>query len=79
MGRIILSRLRRIVPDPGWLIACAVFFLFFEGVVRYLEFKHIPIFARLRIQPGHMVLLVACRPAWLPACRRVPSDLVGGL
>ncbi len=59
MGRILLSRLRRIVPDPGWLIVFAVAFLFLEGLLRYLEIKNIPIFTILPIRPGYVVLLIA--------------------
>ncbi len=59
MGRFILSRLRQIAPDPGWLIIFGVFFLSFEGVTRYFESKNIPIFTNLPFRPGYIVLLIA--------------------
>jgi hypothetical protein len=60
MGRILLSRLRRVAPDPGWLIAFAAMFLFVEGLLRYLEFfRNIPIFARLPLRPGNAIMFVA--------------------
>ena len=59
MGRILLTRLRRVAPDPGWLIAFGVIFVLAEGLLRYLEFRHVPIFARLPVRPGNAIILVA--------------------
>ena len=59
MGRIILSRLRRIAPDPGWLIAFGVMFVFIEGLLRYLEARRIPIISRMPVRPGNVILLAA--------------------
>jgi hypothetical protein len=59
MGRILLSRLRQIAPAPGWLLAFGMTFVLFEGFLRYLEFRNIPIFARLPVRPGMVILLIA--------------------
>ena len=32
----LLTRLRQVAPDPGWLIAFGVIFVLAEGLLRYL-------------------------------------------